>query len=117
MGLFDGTALERPVTCEACGSPLDACACPRDAEGQRVDPAGLAVRVHREKRRGKWVTVVSGIDGSAFDRAALLKAAKAAAAAGGGVRDDGYELQGDHRDAEVKRLKAAGFTATRAAGG
>lgn len=116
MGLFDGTSLERPVTCESCGRTLDACACPRDAGGRVTPPRDQPARVQREKRRGKWTTVVSGLDPAASDLPGLLKRFKQACSAGGGLRDDGFELQGDHRDRLVDELKQLGYPAKPAGG-
>jgi translation initiation factor 1 len=111
MGLFDGTSLERPVTCEACGHPLDTCACPRDASGRVTPPRDQPARVQREKRRGKWTTVVSGLDPAASDLPGLLKRFKQACSAGGGLGDDGFELQGDHRDRLVDEVRQLGYPA------
>jgi translation initiation factor 1 len=113
-GLFDGTPLERPVTCPRCGRDTGACACPA------VDPAALAPRVRREKRRGKWNTIVGELGLPRDDAKALLKDLRTAMGTGGGLGDtpQGVEvvLQGDHRDAVVERLKAQGYKA-KAAGG
>lgn len=116
MGLFDGTSLERPVTCARCGAATSDCACPKDATGQVCPPSQQAARVQREKRRGKWVTVVRGLDPSATDLPKMLKQAKAACAAGGTTTADGFELQGDHRDRLLETLKKAGYPA-KASGG
>ena len=115
-GLFDGTQLEQPVTCPACGTPVGACACPRDAAGELCLPKDQEARVRREKRRGKWVTVVAGLDPAATDLKQLAKTLKARCASGGSVTDDGVEVQGDHRDKIVEHLKALGYPA-KAAGG
>jgi len=62
-GLFDGTPLERPITCELCKRPLADCACPRSESGVVLLPKGQPVRVGREKRRkGKTVTIITGLD-------------------------------------------------------
>lgn len=116
MGLFDGTSLERPVTCERCGKPLAECGCPRNAAGEVTLAKDQPARVQREKRRGKWTTVVSGLDSSASDLPAMLKQFKTKLGVGGTVRDDGFELQGDVRDRLVTALKEAGYPA-KAAGG
>lgn len=116
MGLFDGSPLERPVTCAACGQTMDRCACPRNADGEVTPPAAQPARVQREKRRGKWVTVVHGLDPDASDLAAMLKQFKQRCSAGGGLRDDGFELQGDHRDVLVAELKQMGYPAKPAGG-
>lgn len=114
-GLFDGTALERPVTCERCGKAVGACACPK------VDPKATSPRVRREKRRGKWNTIVGELGLPKDDAKALLKVLRTGLGTGGGLgegKDGAVEvvLQGDHREAVVERLKAAGYKA-KAAGG
>ncbi len=115
-GLFDGTPLQRPVTCQRCGKSLAECACPRNAAGDVLLPRDQPARVLREKRRGKWTTVVAGLDPAASDLAGLLKRLQAAYGVGGTVREDGFELQGDHRDRLVAELKDMGYPA-KAAGG
>ena len=107
--LCDGTSLERPVTCEHCGKPRAECKCPRDGNGNVKLPKDQAARVRREKRRGKFVTVVVGLDPAATDIDALLKQLRKQLATGGSVREDGIELQGDHRDRIVEMLKAMGY--------
>lgn len=79
-------------------------------------PGEQPARVRREKRRGKHVTVVSGLDPVATDLPALVKKLKTRFAAGGTVSDGELELQGDHREAVVELLKSMGYPA-KAAGG
>ncbi|MGD1917347.1 MAG: translation initiation factor [Phycisphaerales bacterium] len=100
-GLFDGTPLERPVTPEPKPTP--------------------SPRVRREKRRGKWCTVVAELDMTKDDAKALLKQLRTGLGTGGGLGDakDGaveLVLQGAHRDAVVRRLVDMGYKA-KAAGG
>jgi translation initiation factor 1 len=114
--LFAGTSLDRPVTCERCEKPLAECRCPRGQDGQIRLPKDQPVRVRREKRRGKVTTVVSGLDPQANDLPVMLKAFKAALGAGGTIAEGELELQGDHRDMLIERLKAMGFPA-KASGG
>ena len=114
--LFDGTQFEQPVTCPACGKAVDDCTCRRDAQGRLCRPADQDARVRREKRKGKWVTVVTGLDAHATDLKALAKKLKATCSAGGSTTDDGVEVQGDHRDAVVEMLRQMGYPA-KAAGG
>lgn len=116
-GLFDGTPLERPVTCARCHEAVADCRCPRDAQGKVLPPSQQQARVRRERRSGgKIVTIVSGLDPKATDLQALLKKLKAAVAAGGAVHEDGVEVQGDHRDRVVELLRGMGYPA-KAAGG
>lgn len=115
-GLFDGTSLQRPVTCAACGLAVAACRCPRDAAGNVLLPRDQQARVHREKRRGKWVTVVTGLDPVASDLRAMAKQLRATCAAGGSATADGFEIQGDHRDRIVDILRGMGYSAKPAGG-
>ncbi len=110
-GLFAGTSLERPVTCAVCDLAVAACGCPKNAAGEVCRPADQPARVQRERRRGKWTTVVRDLDPTASDLSALLKAAKKSRAAGGCITPDGFELQGDQRDWLVDWLKARGYPA------
>lgn len=115
-GLFDGSPLQQPVTCAQCGKAVADCACPRDAAGEVCRPQDQPARVRREKRRGKWVTVVYQLDPQATDLKALAKRLKNACSAGGAVTADGVEVQGDHRDQVVQLLRADGYPAKPAGG-
>jgi len=116
-GLFAGTPLERPVTCERCSLPLAQCRCPRDASGAVTLPKDQPARVRREKRRGKITTVISGLDPSATPLPGLLKELRTLLATGGTVNDaHEIELQGDHQARMVELLKSRGYPA-KAAGG
>lgn len=123
-GLFAGTPLEQPVTCERCAQPHARCACPRDAKSGRVlDPKDQALRVRREQRRGKFVTVVVGFavrSDRTNDLPEMLKALKSRFGVGGTMLDasqgTGFELQGDHREKLVEHLKALGYPAKPAGG-
>lgn len=118
-GLFAGTPLEQPVTCERCGCTHAKCACPRGRDGRVLNPKDQPVRVRRERRGGKVVTVASGFaprSDRTDDLPALLQQLKATLGTGGKSLDDGIELQGDHRDRLVEFLKGLGYPA-KAAGG
>ena len=111
-GLFDGTPLERPVTCRACEKPLDQCACPRNANGEVMLPKDQPARIGREKRRkGKTVTVITGLDPAASDLRAILGQLKSACAAGGTISQDRIEIQGDHRERALAILQDLGYPA------
>jgi translation initiation factor 1 len=111
-GLFDGTPLERPVTCQACEKPLDQCTCPRNANGEVMLPKDQPARVGREKRRqGKTITVITGLDPVASDVRAILGQLKSACAAGGTTHGDRIEIQGDHRERVVGILRGLGYPA------
>ncbi len=111
-GLFTGTRLERPVTCEICEKSLDDCACPRAADGTVFLPKDQPLRVNLEKRRkGKTVTVVTGLDAAASDVGGILGQLKAACAAGGTATPEGIEIQGDHWERVAAILHGLGYPA------
>lgn len=111
-GLFDGTPLERPVTCEVCEQPLEQCTCPRDESGTVLLPKDQPARVNHEKRRaGKTVTIVTGLNPTASDLKAILARLKSACAAGGRVADGAIEIQGDHRQRVLAILVDLGYPA------
>jgi translation initiation factor 1 len=87
---------------------------PPATKGPALPLDGVA-RVFREKggRGGKTVTVVRGLEG---DLAAVVADLKRHCGAGGAVKGDTIEIQGDHREKVVARLQAAGVRAKPAGG-
>lgn len=82
-------------------------------------PAGDGiVRVSRETkgRAGKGVTLVKGLALDAAALAALGKQLKASCGSGGTVKDGVIEIQGDHVERVIERLKKDGLTVKRAGG-
>jgi translation initiation factor 1 len=117
-GLFAGTPLERPITCARCERPLTECRCPRGISGKVLLPRDQPARVRREKRSGKTVTVIAGLDPAASDLPDLLKQLKSTLATGGTIGGGGAEIevQGDHRERVVAFLKGLGYPAKPAGG-
>jgi translation initiation factor 1 len=76
------------------------------------------VRVGRETkgRRGKGVTVVSGVPLVGAELAALGKQLKQRCGSGGTIRGGVIEIQGDHRDAIVRELGGRGWKVVRSGG-
>jgi translation initiation factor 1 len=76
------------------------------------------VRVGRETkgRKGKGVTVVTGLPlaGAALDE--LATRLKKRCGSGGTVHEGVIEIQGDHRDALVAELGRLGYTVKRSGG-
>jgi translation initiation factor 1 len=111
-GLFDGTPLERTVTCHVCEEPLDQCACPRSTTGEVLLPKDQFARVGREKRRkGKIVTRITGLDPVASNLNAILTELKSSCGAGGTIREGTIEIQGDHRERALALLRDLGYPA------
>ncbi len=102
--------------CPACGKPVGECVCRRE---KRTVPVGDGVvRVGRETkgRKGKGVTVITGLP---LDEQGLQKLAtnlKRRCGAGGTVKGHTIEIQGDHRDLLVAELTQRGYTVKRSGG-
>ena len=107
---------EHGRVCPGCGRPAGECSC---ATGKSKAPKGDGiVRVGRETRgrKGKGVTVVTGLPLGKDELRELAKRLKARCGAGGTVRDGVIEIQGEHRDAVVRALEEEGFAARKAGG-
>ncbi len=81
-------------------------------------PRDGVVRVSRETkgRKGKGVTLVTGVPLQGPDLKDLAKALKQRCGSGGTVRDGVIEIQGDHRDVVVAELAKKGWTVKKAGG-
>ncbi len=96
MRLFEGTQWDRPPRCEQCGELEADCICPPPPKAL-TPPEKQTARLATEKRKkGKVVTVVRGLQAEQNDLPALLAKLKAACGAGGALKDDLLEVQGDH---------------------
>lgn len=101
--------------CPGCRRPVKDCAC-RTATGQ---PArDKVVRVSREVagRKGKGVSVITGVPLAGAELDALAAELKRRCGSGGTVRDGRIEIQGDHRDLLVRALTEKGYQVKRAGG-
>ncbi len=76
------------------------------------------VRVSRETsgRKGKGVTIISGIAQREHELQALARQLKQRCASGGTVTNGTIEIQGDHRDLIIKLLAEKGINARKSGG-
>lgn len=102
--------------CPDCSKALKACVC-RELQSQEVKGDGV-VRVSRETkgRKGKGVTLVSGLPLAENELKALAKQLKQHCGTGGSLKSGVIEIQGDHRDKLVERLTKEGYQAKKAGG-
>lgn len=113
MGLVYSTDSGR--LCPDCGQPAAQCQCKQ----QNDIPLGDGiVRVSRETkgRKGKGVTLITGLPLTEKDLKALAKKLKAKCGTGGTVKDGVIEIQGDQRDVLVPELEKLNYTVKRAGG-
>ena len=106
---------EQGRMCPACRKAAADCACSKTEEA----PAGDGrVRVSRQTqgRKGKGVTVISGLPLNRSELAELGKQLKKRCGTGGTVKDGVIEIQGDRRDMLVDELQKRGFAAKKSGG-
>lgn len=95
--------------CPACAKPLSECVCTQEEAAATGD--GVVQIVYETKgRKGKGVTVVSGLPLRPSELKTLARELKAKCGCGGTVKDGTVEIQGDHRERLSGELKGKGFT-------
>ncbi len=99
--------------CPRCRKAMAKCSC---ADELCVPQGDGVVRVRREVRNGKTMTVVFGVPVKKAELEALGKKLKAKCGAGGTVKDGVIEVQGDHRDVVVAEMRRLGFEVKLAGG-
>lgn len=101
--------------CPGCGQAMGDCVCKQQEDQYTGD--GI-VRVGRETkgRKGKGVTVITGVPVGGGELKRLARELKAKCGAGGTVKDGTIEIQGDFRDKVVEELKKNGWQVKRAGG-
>lgn len=106
---------EHGRTCPACHKNLDRCTCRKKAAPAAGD--GI-VRVGRSTkgRKGKGVTVITGIPADDGGLKQVAKTLKQKCGCGGTIKAKTIEIQGDHRDALMAELKIMGYTVKRSGG-
>ncbi len=114
------TGIGRVKLCKRCGEPEGQCRCQRvrtDEVRPGVPRDGIVrVALDRKGRGGKAVTLVMGVPGEPADVASLGQSLRKLCGAGGAVKDDIIEVQGDHRERIVARLTELGYKVKRAGG-
>ncbi len=101
--------------CADCDKPAAPCIC---RQKKAVAPSKGGVRVGRETkgRKGKGVTVISGLPLDNNGIAVLAKELKKRCGSGGTVKKGVIEIQGDHRDLLLEELSKRGWSAKRSGG-
>jgi len=106
---------EPDVLCPDCGRPRPTCGC---AKAKAIPAGDGIVRVGRQThgRKGKGVTIITGVPLAGAELAKLAKRLKRLCGSGGCVKDGAIEIQGDHRDRLVEVLQSEGWRVKRAGG-
>jgi translation initiation factor 1 len=100
--------------CPSCGKPLTYCTCKQ----AKVPVGDGNVRVGRETkgRKGKGVTIITGVPLGGAELQALATHLKKKCGSGGTLKDGVIEVQGDHRDLVVEELQKRGWSVKRSGG-
>ena len=105
---------EQGRLCPHCGATSGRCRCAK--RGQKKTPPASAqpdgiVRVSRTRRgrKGKTVTLVTGVPASPDDLRELASELKKRCGTGGAIKDGVIEIQGDQRETLVSALQERGF--------
>lgn len=108
--------------CSRCGKPEGECRC-REQKRMGDSTATFASRdgfvrlaLDRKQRRGKAVTVISGVPGDLAELTALAQQLRKLCGAGGSLKEGNIEIQGDHRDKVEARLASLGYRIKRVGG-
>jgi translation initiation factor 1 len=100
---------EHGRTCPTCNKQLDRCRCrktPAQPAGDGVVRIGRATK----GRKGKGVTVITGMPVDAGTLKQVAKTLKQKCGSGGTVKANTIEIQGDHREVLMAELKGMGYT-------
>lgn len=109
MRLFEGTEFDRVPHCDRCEKPECDCQCSQLVI-QTKSPELQTAKIDVEKRkRGKFVTVICGLNATDNDLLALLKMLKSSCGAGGTCDGDKLEIQGDQSERVRVLLSGLGF--------
>lgn len=103
---------EHGKMCPACSKPIAECIC-----HQRKLPANadgiVRVRLETKGRKGKGVTVITGLPLALPELTELGKQLKKKCGTGGTIKEGSIEIQGDHCDNLMEELKKQGWTVKR----
>lgn len=101
-------------TCPECEQAIDECTCSADQtpEGDGI----VRVSLDTKGRKGRGVTVLSGILLKNNELKGLAKELKKKCGVGGAVKDGNIEIQGDHRELLLKILTEQGYKVKRSGG-
>lgn len=109
MRLFEGTQFDRPPRCERCEELEDDCQCEPEPE-PRTPPEKQRAKVFVEKRKGgRFITVVKNLLDEGSHLQELLTHLKNACGAGGTIKGEQIEIQGDQADRVRDELTKLGY--------
>ena len=101
--------------CPDCGRAIAECVC-RQEESIPAGDGIVRVGCETKGRKGKAVTVITGIPLEPSELKQFARELKARCGCGGTVKAGVIEIQGDHRDKLIETLQAKGWPVKRSGG-
>jgi translation initiation factor 1 len=102
--------------CPNCLRPVRECVCKKGTPGKTTSDGIVRVSRETQGRKGKGVTVITGLGLPQNELEALATELKKRCGSGGSAENGRIEIQGEHRDRLVEELTRRGWTARRAGG-
>jgi translation initiation factor 1 len=102
--------------CPNCLRAVAQCVCKRGTPGKASGDGIVRVGRETQGRKGKGVTVITGLGLTAEELDALASELKKCCGSGGSATQGRIEIQGDHRDRLVDELLRRGWKAKRVGG-
>ena len=96
-------------TCRKCGQPLKKCRCNNTSVNPGKSDGIIRIQRETKGRKGKGVTLVTGVPLAGDELKALSKTLKQKCGTGGTIKNGMIEIQGDHRDLLMNLLQEKGW--------
>jgi translation initiation factor 1 len=103
--------------CPDCGRPVAECLCRQQKTALPKGDGVARVSLETKGRKGKGVTLITGLPMAEEGLSALAKRLKQHCGSGGTVKDGVIEIQGDHRQTVAEALETEGYRVKRVGGG
>lgn len=101
---------DRGRLCPKCGWPEDDCRCSEQLDQPVPDRIEAKLRIEKSGRKGKTVTVVTGLPRNRDFLDSLARELKKACGCGGTAQEDRVEIQGDQCERIRDVLRDKGWT-------
>ena len=104
------------TTCPKCGQQLKKCRCHNSPEKQSKKDGIVRIQRETKGRKGKGVTLITGVPLVGNELKALAKTLKQKCGTGGTIKNEVIEIQGDHRELLLGLLQKKGWNVKKAGG-
>lgn len=100
--------------CSTCHNHLQSCQCKN--ENEILGDGNVRILLETKGRKGKGVTVITGLAMTEKELKQLAKTLKASCGTGGSVKAGNIEIQGDNRDKILEALAKKNIKAKKSGG-